>query len=233
MAYQKKVCPPTTISTSQVFISHLRNRGNKELSEQSNCSVLQGIKVGSSEEHNQYIIIPQRVSSQYTLSKLYYQALRKLGILQQISTFPGNIYILNKHPRQSWSKDCSLAAYKHSKESLPPQFNTSPGESNPVPQESWNSSPQAVSLPPVDSGAYPRRARTRPPALVKKLFPYQDITGLSSAKIHGNIVLDEVFLSPAKSINTSNTTRVSPASNYQQLSKVSLSPQSIAPQQDY
>ena len=40
------------------------------------------------------------------------------------------------------------------------------------------------------------------------------------------------FLSPAKSISTSNIARVSPASYYQQFSKISLSPQSIASQQD-
>ena len=34
----------------------------KELSEQSNCSVLQGTKVSSAKEYNQYILIPQRVS---------------------------------------------------------------------------------------------------------------------------------------------------------------------------
>ena len=44
--------------------SLIRNRGNEELSKQSDCSVLQGIKVGSVEEHNQYILIPQRVSQQ-------------------------------------------------------------------------------------------------------------------------------------------------------------------------
>ena len=41
-----------------------RNRGNKELFKQSNCSVLQGTKVSSAEEHNQHIPIPQRVSQQ-------------------------------------------------------------------------------------------------------------------------------------------------------------------------
>ena len=52
-----------------------------------------------------------------------------------------------------------------------------------------------------------RRARTRLPALFKELFPYQDITGLSSAKSHGKSVVDRVFLSPTKSIHTSNTAR--------------------------
>ena len=86
-------------------------------------------------------------------SKQSSQISRKLGILQQIPTFPSNIYILNKHPRQSWSKDCSPAAYQHSKESLPHHIKAPPGESNPVPQEGWNPSPQAASLSPVDSGS--------------------------------------------------------------------------------
>ena len=66
--------------------------------------------------------------------------------------------------------------------------------------------------------------RTRRPTLFKELFPYQDITGLSSAKSHGKIVANAVFLSPARSINASNTTKISPANYYQQLSKASLSP---------
>ena len=107
----------TTISSSQVFLSHLRNRGNKDLSKRSNCSVLQGIRVGSAEEHNQYIPIPQRVSQQasaLSLSKTILSNPRKLGILPQISTFSSSIYIyiLNKHPRQSWSRDCSPAVYQ-------------------------------------------------------------------------------------------------------------------------
>ena len=73
------------------------------------------------------------------------------------------------------------------------------------------------------------RARTRPPTLFKGYSPPELITGLSSAKIHGKIVLDEVLLSPAKSINTSNTTRVSPASYYQQLNKVPLSTEYCSP----
>ena len=61
-----------------------RNRGNKELSEQSNRYVLQGTKVGSAKEHNQHILIPQRVSQQDStfFSKQSYQISRKLSILQ-------------------------------------------------------------------------------------------------------------------------------------------------------
>ena len=62
----------------------IRNRGNNELSKRSNCSVHQDTKVGSAEEHNQYILIPQRVSQQVNalspsrVSLL--SSLRKLGI---------------------------------------------------------------------------------------------------------------------------------------------------------
>ena len=42
------------IQNKGLITGNIRNRGNKELSKQSNCSVLQGIKVGSVEEHNQY-----------------------------------------------------------------------------------------------------------------------------------------------------------------------------------
>ena len=75
LAYQKKVCPSTTISTSQAFLSH-RNRGNSELSKRSNCSVHQGTKVSLAEERNQDILNPQRVSQQVNIlspSKVYYQ----------------------------------------------------------------------------------------------------------------------------------------------------------------
>ena len=36
----------------------------KELSKQSNCSILQGTKVGSTKEHNRHVLIPQRVRQQ-------------------------------------------------------------------------------------------------------------------------------------------------------------------------
>ena len=79
-------------------------------------SILQGTKVGPAKEHDQYMLIPQRVNAFF--SKQSYQISRKLGILQQISTFPCSIHILNKHPRQSWPKDCSPAVYQHSMESF-------------------------------------------------------------------------------------------------------------------
>ena len=52
------------IRNKGLIAGNIRNRGNKELSEQSNCSVLQGTKVVSAKKHNQYILIPQRVSQQ-------------------------------------------------------------------------------------------------------------------------------------------------------------------------
>ena len=39
--------------TKELIAGDTRNRGNKELSEQSNCSILQGTKVGSAKEHDQ------------------------------------------------------------------------------------------------------------------------------------------------------------------------------------
>ena len=47
-----------------LITGNIRNRGNNELSKQSNSSVLQSTKVGSAEEYNQYILIPQRASQQ-------------------------------------------------------------------------------------------------------------------------------------------------------------------------
>ena len=60
--------------------------------------------------------------------------------------------------------------YQHSKESLPPQFKTSPGESNLVPQESWNSSPQAVSLSPVDSGSLSSQSTNASPGFIQRVI---------------------------------------------------------------
>ena len=106
-----------------LITGNIRNRGNKELSKRTNCSVRQGIKVGSAEEHNQYILIPQRVSQQVNAlsrSKVIQSALRKLGIPRRSQHSPARYTdIPNKHPRQSWSKDCSPAAYQQSKGSLP------------------------------------------------------------------------------------------------------------------
>ena len=93
-ACQKKARPSTTISTPHVFLFHLRNRGNDELSKRSNCSVRQGIKGCSAEEHNQYILTPQRVNQQVhalSSSRVIVSSLRKLCILQQISNIPRHI----------------------------------------------------------------------------------------------------------------------------------------------
>ena len=77
-----------------LITGNIRNRGNKELSKQSNCSVLQGTKVSSAEEHNQYILIPQRVNQQVnTLSPSKASiSLKEVGYPLQISTFPSTIY---------------------------------------------------------------------------------------------------------------------------------------------
>ena len=41
------------IRNKELITGDTRNKGNKELSKQSNCFVLQGTKVGSAGEHNQ------------------------------------------------------------------------------------------------------------------------------------------------------------------------------------
>ena len=87
-----------------IFLSHLRNRGNIELSKRSNCYVHQGTKVGSAEEHNQYILIPQRVSQQVsTLSSSKVTVkLKEVGYPPADLNIPRqNTNILNQHPRQS------------------------------------------------------------------------------------------------------------------------------------
>ena len=128
----------------------------KELSKQSDCSILQGTKVGSAKEHDQiHLNSPESKSAVNTFSsKRSYQVLRKLGILQQIPTFPSNIHaFLTSIPGSLCLKIVLRRYIKYSKESLPPQFKTSPRESSLAPLESWNPSPQAVGLSPVDSGS--------------------------------------------------------------------------------
>ena len=71
------------------------NWGNNELSKRSNCSVHQGTKIGSAERRNQDILTPHRVSKQVNVlspSRVILSALRKLSIIQQISTFLSSIY---------------------------------------------------------------------------------------------------------------------------------------------
>ena len=124
--------------------------------------------------------------------------------------------ILNKHPRQSWSKDCSPAVYQTFKgiNSLT-QFKTSPGESNLVPQEIWNSSRQAVSLSPVDSGSLSSQITNASPGFIQRVssLPGYNWVILSQKPRKGRRQRSS-FLSPAKSINASNTTSI-PGEVYQ------------------
>ena len=151
-----------------MITGNIRNRGNKKLSKQSNYSVLQGIKVGSAEEHNQYILIPQRVSQQVSTLSSREATIKSQGSWVSSIRYQHSpaTHILDKHPRQSWSKDCSPAAYQHSKESLPQHIKTSPEESNPIPQEIWNSHPQAVSISPVDSGSLSSQSMNASPGFI-------------------------------------------------------------------
>ena len=132
----------------------------------------------------------QQVSA--LLSKQSYQTLRKLGVLQQISTFPSSTCILNKHPRQSWSKDCSPAEYRRPNGAIPqysPKF----------PQES------SINLPSRFRKLIPSRfwklitcrVHTSLPDFIQRLFPHQGIIGLSSANYHGKIVPGEVLPIPS------------------------------------
>ena len=101
---------------------------------QSGCFVRQGIKVGSAEEHNQIILIPQRVSQQVnTLSEAkLLPALRKLDLLQQISTFPSTSY---RYSQTSIPGSLDLRLFPGGIQTFP----FSPGK--------WNS------ISPVDSGS--------------------------------------------------------------------------------
>ena len=81
------------IRNKGLITGNIRNRGNRELSKQSNYSVLQGINVGSGEEHNQYILIPQRVSQQdsiLTPSKVIIE-------LKEVGYPPANLNIPQQH----------------------------------------------------------------------------------------------------------------------------------------
>ena len=82
------------IRNKGLITGNIRNRGNKEFSERSNCSVHQGTKVSSAEEHNQYISSPQRVSQQvHALSPSKVTvSLKEVRYLQQISTCLSTIY---------------------------------------------------------------------------------------------------------------------------------------------
>ena len=128
--------PEEDLSNQQLSASHRclphRSRGNKELSKQSNCSILQGTKVDSAKEHDQYILIPQRVIQQNSafFSKQSYQISRKLGILQQIPTLPSSIHIfLTSIPGSLGLKIVPRRYIKHSVELLPRYSSKLPQES--------------------------------------------------------------------------------------------------------
>ena len=140
------------IRNKGLITGNTRNRGNKELSRQSNCSILQGTKVGSAKERNQHISIPQRVSSQYILLQA------ELSNLKEVEYPPAGInipqqytYIHNKHPRQSCSKDRSPAAHQIFKRITSPAYQNFPRRVQSSKVGIYL--PQAISLSPVDSGS--------------------------------------------------------------------------------
>ena len=137
----------------------MRNRGNNEWSKRSNCSVHQSTKVSSAEEHNQYILIPQRVSQQVNAlspSRVILSALRKLGILQQISNIPqqSTQTFLTSIPDSldlrlfpGGIPDIQRSHFPNTSQKFPQEspIKISPGK--------FESISPAVSLSPVDSGS--------------------------------------------------------------------------------
>ena len=106
----------------------------KELSEQSNCSILQGTKVGSAKEYDQVRINSPESGS----TKQYILLQAELINIKEIEYPPVDFntssaaYILNKHPRQSRPKDCSPAVHQTFKGITSPAVQNSPEEPNPV-----------------------------------------------------------------------------------------------------
>ena len=122
-----------------------RNRGNKELSEQSNCSILQGTKVGSAKEHNQYVPIPQRVSQQDSILS---SSKAILSNLKEVEYPPANLNIPQQHTVLTsipGSLDLRLfpgvlSTFKGF--TSPVQFKTSPGVQPSVPRKVESISPK-------------------------------------------------------------------------------------------
>ena len=70
------------IRTKGLITGNSRNRGNKELSKPSDCSILQGTMIGSAKEHNRHILIPQRVRQQVNIlspSRVMLSNLKEVG----------------------------------------------------------------------------------------------------------------------------------------------------------
>ena len=166
------------------------------------------------------ILSPSRVS--------LLSALRKLGILQQISTFPSNIHTFLTSIPGSLGLKIVPRRHTNIQRNHFPSISKLPQES-PIqfPQESWNSSPQAVSLSPVDSGSLSSQSTNASPGFIQRVISLPGYNWvILSQKPRKGRRQHSSFLSPAKSINTSNTTRVSPASYYQHSAKY-LSPHRV------
>ena len=98
-----------------------------------------------------------------------------------------------------------------------PAYQNSPEESNPVsPGKLESISPSSKLIPSRFWKLIPRRARTRRPTLFKELFPQQDITGLSSAKSHGKVVVNVVLSYPQRSLFTLPIQQRYPQQSYYQ-----------------
>ena len=111
----------------------------KSCLEQSNCSILQGTKVGSAKEHGQYISIPQRVSQQSvhpSPSKVTIKSQGSWVSSSRSQHSPAAYIFLTSIPGSLGPKIVPRRYIKHSVVSLPRYISKLPQE-NPIqfPQE--------------------------------------------------------------------------------------------------
>ena len=133
------------IQNKELITGNIRNRGNKELSRQSNCSVLQSTKVGSAKEYDQYILIPQRVSQQ-SVHSYPSKIIKSQGSWVSSSRYqhsPTAIHIfLTSIPGSLGLKIVPRRYINIQRNHFPPS--SKPPQESPIqfPQESWNPSPK-------------------------------------------------------------------------------------------
>ena len=163
------------IRNKGLITGNIRNRGNDEWSKRSNCSVHQGIKVGSAKEHNQYTLIPQRVNQQVNaLSPSYTISLKEVGLS------PADLNIPQRSIRTFLTSIPGSLNIPWRKYKIVPRRNTRhpsgislPSTVQKFPQESWINLPSRVleAYPQQILEAYPLRARTHLPGFIQRLFP--------------------------------------------------------------
>ena len=203
----------------------------KEFSKQSNCFVRQGTKVGSTKEHNQHILIPQRVSQQSVHSSPS-RVIKSQGSWVSSSRsqhLPSSIHILNKHPRQSWSKDCSPAAYQILKGITSPAVQNFPKRVQSSSPGSWSPSPQAVSLSPVDSGSLSPQSTNASPGFIQRVISLTGYNWVILSQKPRKEHRRQNLPIPSEVHSYFQYSKVSSASHPQQFSKI-IYPQSISAQ---